>query len=118
MAEILCYRRSNGDEVKALEGSALHERISQDGEYVRITELGGDVYVEEDVEEDAETEEEENGETTEDLPIEGYDDLNVEEIVGHLEDLDDEELSIVEAFEIANKNRKGVLDAIEAVRSE
>jgi len=117
MAEVLCYRRSNGDEVKALEGSALHERISQDGEYVRITELGGDVYVEEAVEEeDTETETAEG--EPEDFPIEGFDDMSIEEAIPHLEDLDEEDLSVVEAYEIANKNRTGLLDAISSARDE
>jgi hypothetical protein len=115
MSEILYYRRSNGDEVSVEVGSALHNRLSADGEYTQITEFEGEVIPPEDLAEEDETETE--TETVE-LPIEGFDDLTVEEVVPHLEDLDAEDLSVIEAYEIANKNRTTLLEAIEAARSE
>jgi hypothetical protein len=117
MSEVLYYRRSNGDEISVEVGSSLHERISADGEYTQITEFEGEVFVAEAVEED-ETETEEDTGTPEDFPIEGFDDLTIEEAVPHLDELDAEQLSVVEAYEIANKNRSGLLEAIESARDE
>jgi hypothetical protein len=118
MSDILYYRRSNGDEVSVEVGSALHDRLSVDGEYTLITEFGGDpVPPEEEPEFEPTLGEPEETETV-DLPIVGFDEMTVEEVVPHLEDLDAEDLSVIEAYEIANKNRTTLLEAIEAARSE
>jgi hypothetical protein len=118
MSEILYYRRSNGDEVSVEVGSSLHDRLEADGEYTRITEFEGEVMSPEELAKESPVEEPTGETTIVSLPIDGFDDLSIEEIVPHLEDLDDEDLALVEAYEIANKNRSGLLEAIESARSE
>jgi hypothetical protein len=54
--------------------------------------------------------------TAEDLPIPNYDDLNVEEITPRLNGLSDVDLGKVDAYERRTRNRKTVLDRIEALR--
>ncbi|HEY4005586.1 MAG TPA: hypothetical protein VGM60_10445 [Pseudonocardia sp.] len=53
-----------------------------------------------------------------DLPIAGYDDLNVEEISSQLEGLSLVELGRVEAYEARTKNRKTVHDRISTLRQQ
>jgi CHAD domain-containing protein len=48
------------------------------------------------------------------VPIEGYDELNVEEIVARLEGLSDEELGRVREYERRNKNRTTLLEQIDS----
>lgn len=43
-------------------------------------------------------------------PWEGFDRLNVQQVVAELEDLDDEAVAQVKAYEAEHKNRSGVLD--------
>src|SRR5829696_668342 len=47
------------------------------------------------------------------VPIEGYDELNVEEIVARLEGLSEEELERVRGYERGNKNRATLLEQID-----
>lgn len=54
---------------------------------------------------------------TEDLPIVGYADLTAVEIVRLLAELDDDGLDVIEAFELANRNRTTVLSRIRQRRS-
>jgi hypothetical protein len=54
--------------------------------------------------------------TAEDLPIPNYDDLNVEEITPRLNSLSTVDLGKVDAYERRTRNRKTVLDRIEALR--
>jgi hypothetical protein len=120
MSELLYYRRSNGEEFAVEAGTALHDRLEADGEYHRITEFEGDMILPEYDEEGREVktgEESEDAVTIVSLPIDGYDDKSVEEVVPFLDDLDEEQLAIVEAYEIANKNRVTLLEAIEDARS-
>ena len=51
-----------------------------------------------------------------DLPIKGYDDLRVDEIVTRLDGLSATDLGRVDAYERRTKNRKTVLDKIQALR--
>lgn len=51
-----------------------------------------------------------------DLPIKGYDDLRVDEIVTRLDGLSATDLGKVDAYERRTKNRKTVLDKIQALR--
>lgn len=53
----------------------------------------------------------------EDLPIVGYADLTAVEIVRLLAELDDDGLDVIEAFELANRNRTTVLSRIRQRRS-
>jgi ferritin-like metal-binding protein YciE/uncharacterized protein YjbJ (UPF0337 family) len=50
------------------------------------------------------------------LPIEGYDDLSASELLPRLEDLDDEALARVDAYERLNRDRKSVTDRIKRLR--
>lgn len=52
-----------------------------------------------------------------DLPITGYDDLRVDEVVARLDGLSTVDLGRVDAYERRTKNRRTVLDRIEALRS-
>ena len=54
--------------------------------------------------------------TADDLPIAGYDDLTVEEIVPRLSGLSAVDLGKVDAYERRTRNRKTVLDRIESLR--
>ena len=54
--------------------------------------------------------------TAEDLPIAGYDELNVEQITSRLDGLSTVELGKVDAYERRTRNRKTVLDRIETLR--
>jgi hypothetical protein len=54
----------------------------------------------------------------EDLAIPNYDDLTVDEIVGRLSDLSQEELRRIEQFESKNANRSTVLKKIESLRTQ
>lgn len=110
--EIQWFRRSNGDEHNAVVGDSLYKRLVEDGEYIPIDGPEGD-------EMDLPTDEEpvEAEETATEPPFDGYDDLTVEEMIPKLEDLDADELSAVEAYEIANKNRATLLEAISAKRA-
>lgn len=47
------------------------------------------------------------------VPIEGYDDLNVEQVTGKLDSLSKAELQRVREYESQNKNRKTILDQID-----
>lgn len=47
------------------------------------------------------------------VPIEGYDELNVEEVTARLDDLSEDELHRTREYEAQNKNRRTVLDRIE-----
>src|SRR5918994_1885978 len=47
------------------------------------------------------------------VPIEGYDELNVEEVVARLEGLSDEELGRVREYERGNRNRATLLEQID-----
>lgn len=47
------------------------------------------------------------------VPIEGYDELNVEEVTARLEGLSEDELRRTQEYEAQNKNRQTVLDRIE-----
>ena len=47
------------------------------------------------------------------FPIEGYDDLNVDEIAGQLDDLSEEELKRVRDYERRNKDRDTLLERLE-----
>lgn len=47
------------------------------------------------------------------VPIENYDTFNVKQILACLRDLNEEKLEIIKAYEIANKNRKSIISAIE-----
>lgn len=51
-----------------------------------------------------------------DLPIGGYDELNVREVVDRLDRLSEVELGRVAAYEARTKNRKTVLDRVSALR--
>lgn len=51
-----------------------------------------------------------------DLPISGYDDLRVEEVVARLDGLSSVDLGTVDAYERRTKNRKTVLDKVESLR--
>jgi hypothetical protein len=48
------------------------------------------------------------------LPIEGYAELTAKEVVGELTGLDHEQLLAVKQYELANKDRKTVLRAVDA----
>jgi CHAD domain-containing protein len=48
------------------------------------------------------------------VPIEGYDELNVEEIVARLEGLSDEEVGRVREYERRNKNRASLLEQLDS----
>ena len=52
------------------------------------------------------------------VPIEGYDELNVEEIVGRLEGLSEEEVGRVREYERGNKNRATLLEQIDRRAAE
>ena len=52
-------------------------------------------------------------EETPQVPIENFDTFNVKQILTCLNDLNQEELAIVKAYEIANKNRKSIITAID-----
>ena len=54
--------------------------------------------------------------TAEDLPIAGYDELNVEQITSRLDGLSTVELGQVDAYERRTRHRKTVLDRIETLR--
>ena len=47
------------------------------------------------------------------LPIEGYDELTVDEVTSRLEGLNPEELQAVRAYEGEHKHRKTLLEALE-----
>jgi hypothetical protein len=47
-------------------------------------------------------------------PWDGYDEQSVAEITTQLGDLSDEDLDALAAYEASHKNRKGVMDAVEA----
>jgi hypothetical protein len=47
------------------------------------------------------------------FPIEGYDEMNVEEISGRLEDLSVEELQLVRDYEERNKRRQTLLEQMD-----
>lgn len=113
MADTQWFRKSNGQEFEEAVGTPTYNRLVADGEYVAIDAEGGD-------EVELETPEEETEETPEtaEEPFAGYDDATVEELIPQLEECDDEQLAAVEAYEVANKNRKGVLEAIESIREE
>ena len=51
-----------------------------------------------------------------DLPIKGYDDLNVGDVTARLEGLSSTDLGKVDAYERRTKNRKTVLDKIASLR--
>lgn len=55
--------------------------------------------------------------TAADLPIPNYDELNVEEVASRLNGLSTVDLGKVDAYERRTRNRKTVLDRIEALRS-
>ena len=54
--------------------------------------------------------------TADDLPISGYDELNVEEVNARLDGLSKVDLGKVDAYERRTRNRKTVLDRIGALR--
>ena len=47
------------------------------------------------------------------LPIEGYDELNVNEISGRLDSLSEEELERVRDYERRNKNRDSLIEQLD-----
>jgi hypothetical protein len=47
------------------------------------------------------------------FPIEGYDDMNVDEISKHLDDLSIEELQVVRDYEERNKRRQTLLEQMD-----
>jgi pyruvate/2-oxoacid:ferredoxin oxidoreductase beta subunit len=47
------------------------------------------------------------------FPIEGYDDMNVDEISKHLDDLSIEELQLVRDYEELNKRRQTLLEQMD-----
>ena len=51
------------------------------------------------------------------LPIEGYDHLAASQIVAALATLDDDELDVIEAFELANRNRRTIHGRIAQLRA-
>jgi hypothetical protein len=105
------------DQVGALAGSQLYNRLAKDPSWTPIDGFQGeetDLPVDETADLEAPLAEETP--SSDAFPIEGYDDLTVEQVVPLLEDLTDEQLAVVEAHEVADKNRVGVLEAIEAQR--
>lgn len=52
-----------------------------------------------------------------DLPLKNYDHLTVTEIVGHLDELNAQDVKHIESYEKQHHNRKTLLDAIERHRS-
>ena len=52
-----------------------------------------------------------------DLPVEGYDHLTVDEIVGKLDDLNSKEIKQIERYEKQHRDRKTLLEAIERRRN-
>ncbi len=70
---------------------------------------------------EAEVEGEVRGATTEiddELPIEGYDGLTVEQLLPKLKGLSADELAVVDGYERGERNRKRVTDRIAALRSK
>jgi hypothetical protein len=47
------------------------------------------------------------------LPIEGYDELSVEEISGHIGSLSAEDVRVVRVYEERNKNRETLLEQLD-----
>ena len=47
------------------------------------------------------------------FPIEGYDEMNVEEISGRLDDLSVEELQLIRDYEELNKKRETLLEQLD-----
>jgi len=115
MADTQWFRRSNGQEFEELIGSPVHDRLMKDPEYVLIDGPEGDEVERPSTDEEASTASEP---AAPEPPFEGYDDLTVEEVIPQLEDLDAEQLAAVEAYEVANENRKTLLEAVESRREE
>jgi len=119
MADSPQWFRRGSQEVSEPVGSETYKRLLKDREWEVIDGPEGDVLRREDLEEAAASAAEVEPDTSDEeleLPIEDYDDLTVEQVLPHLEELDAEQLDTVEAHEIANKNRKSVLDAISTKR--
>jgi len=117
--DVQWFRRGDEehDQVGAYVGSQLYNRLAKDPTWIPIDGFQGeetDLPVDETADLEAPVAEETPSSGA--FPIEGYDDLTVEQVGPLLEDLTDEQLVVVEAHEVANKNRNGVLDAIEAQR--
>jgi ferritin-like metal-binding protein YciE len=54
--------------------------------------------------------------SSEDLPMADYESLTVDEVVGRLKDLSQEDLRLIERFETKNANRSTILKRIESLR--
>jgi hypothetical protein len=110
------FRKSNGEEFSVNPGEPiLYNRLANSGEYVAIDGPEGDEMDLPSPDEEAAAEGAAESETT--PPLENYDDLTIEELLPQLEDLDDEQLAAVEAYEVANKNRTTLLEAIAEMRT-
>jgi hypothetical protein len=88
-----------GDRVKAVAGSAAEQARRVPGAAAGEGEVKGAVA------------------TAEDLPVAGYDNLNVEEVNTRLDGLSAVDLGKVDAYERRTHNRKTVLDRIQTLRA-
>jgi hypothetical protein len=87
-----------GDRIRAVAGAAAEQARRVPGAETGEGELKGAVA------------------TGEDLPIAGYDDLNVEQITGRLDGLSSVDLGKIDAYERRTHNRKTVLDRIRTLQ--
>jgi len=117
MAEVQWFRNGAGLEVAETVGSETYKRLLGDLAWSLIDGPEGKLVDRSEVAASATVEETSEVDETP-FPIDEYDELNAEQVIPRLEELDEDQLDLVEAHEVAGKNRSGVKAAIEARRNE